>query len=93
MSRDSAVGIAIGYGLDDGGVGVQVPIGSRFPFSLSRPDRLWAHPASYPMGTGALPPGVRRQDREAATLLQLVLRSRMHLYIQSPIRLRGIVIN
>jgi hypothetical protein len=26
-SRDSAVGIATGYGLDDGGVGVWVPVG------------------------------------------------------------------
>jgi hypothetical protein len=31
-SRDSAVGIETGYGLDDGGVGVRVPV--RFKFSL-----------------------------------------------------------
>jgi hypothetical protein len=29
VSRDSAVGIANGYGLDDGGVGVRVLVGSR----------------------------------------------------------------
>jgi hypothetical protein len=35
-SWDSAVGIATGYGLNDGGVGVRVPIGSRiFPTSSS----------------------------------------------------------
>jgi hypothetical protein len=27
--RDSAVGIATGYGLDDPGIGVRVPVGAR----------------------------------------------------------------
>jgi hypothetical protein len=38
-SWDSAVGTATGYGLDDRGVGISVPLGSRiFPFSTkSRP--------------------------------------------------------
>jgi hypothetical protein len=49
---EKAVGIATGYGLDDGGVGVRVPVGSRIFCPPCRPDRLWAHPASYPMGTG-----------------------------------------
>jgi hypothetical protein len=35
-SRDSVVGIATGYGLDDRGVGVRVPVGSRI-FSTFRP--------------------------------------------------------
>jgi hypothetical protein len=30
MSRDSAVGIATGYGMDDQGVRVQVPVGQEF---------------------------------------------------------------
>jgi hypothetical protein len=34
VSRDSAVGIATGYGLDDREVGVRVPVGSRI-FSTS----------------------------------------------------------
>jgi hypothetical protein len=29
MSIDSVVSIAIGYGLDDGGVGVRIPEGAR----------------------------------------------------------------
>jgi hypothetical protein len=33
-------GIATGYGLDDGGVGVLVPVGSRTFFSPRRPDRF-----------------------------------------------------
>jgi hypothetical protein len=37
-SRDSAVGIATGYGLDDRGVGVRVPEGSRILSSPHRPD-------------------------------------------------------
>jgi hypothetical protein len=43
-SRDSSVGIATGYGLDDRGVGVRVPVGSRMFFSSRRPDRFWSPP-------------------------------------------------
>jgi hypothetical protein len=39
-SRDSSVGIATGYGLDDRWVRVQVPVGSRIFTSPRRPDRL-----------------------------------------------------
>jgi hypothetical protein len=39
-SRDSVVGIATCYGLDDRGVGVGVPIGSRIFSSPNRPDRF-----------------------------------------------------
>jgi hypothetical protein len=49
-SRDSAVGIAIGYGMDDPGVGVRVPVGSRIFSPPRRLNRLW---------------GVKRQGREA----------------------------
>jgi hypothetical protein len=44
MSRDSVVGIAIGYGLDDRGVGVRVPVCSRIFSCPSRSDRLWGPP-------------------------------------------------
>jgi hypothetical protein len=40
-SRDSAVGIATGYGLDDRGIEVEVPVGSRIFSSTRRPDRFW----------------------------------------------------
>jgi hypothetical protein len=40
-SPDSVVGIATCYGLDDRGVGVQVPVGVRIFTSPNRPDRLW----------------------------------------------------
>jgi hypothetical protein len=39
--RDSVVGIAIGYGLDDRGVGVRVPVGSKILSSPRRRDQLW----------------------------------------------------
>jgi hypothetical protein len=38
------VGIATGYGLDDRGVGVRVPVGSGIFISPYRPDRLWGPP-------------------------------------------------
>jgi hypothetical protein len=41
-NRDSVVGMATGYGLEDRGVGVRVPVESRIFFSPSRQDRLWA---------------------------------------------------
>jgi hypothetical protein len=59
-SRDRAVGIATGYGLDDRGVGVRFPVESRIFSSPRRPD-----PASYPMGAGGSFPGVKRPVREA----------------------------
>jgi hypothetical protein len=52
-SRDSPVGIATGYGLDDREVGVRVSVGAR-NFSLLHVVQIGsgAHPTSYPMGTG-----------------------------------------
>jgi hypothetical protein len=41
---DSVVGITTGYGLDDWGVGVRVPVGSRIFSSPRLPDRLWGPP-------------------------------------------------
>jgi hypothetical protein len=41
MSRGSLVGITTGYGLDDRGITVRVPVGSRIFTSPYRPDRLW----------------------------------------------------
>jgi hypothetical protein len=43
-SRDSVVGIVIGYGLDDLGIGVQVSVGSRIFSPPRRPHRLWGPP-------------------------------------------------
>jgi hypothetical protein len=61
-SRDSAVGIATGYGLDDRGVGDRVPVGSLHHVVQTGSG---AHPASYTMGTGDSFSGVKRPGREA----------------------------
>jgi hypothetical protein len=66
MDRDSSVGIALGYGLDDRGSRVQFPAGAG-NFSLHHCDQngSGAHPASYPMGTRGSFPGIKRPGREA----------------------------
>jgi hypothetical protein len=51
-SRDSAVGIATGYVLDDQGVGVRVPLGKEFSLLHVVQTGSGVHPTSYPMGTG-----------------------------------------
>jgi hypothetical protein len=48
--RDNAVGIATGYGLDDRGIAVRVPISNVFS-SPQRRDRLRG-PPSYSVDTG-----------------------------------------
>jgi hypothetical protein len=62
--------MATGYGLDDRGVGVRVPVGSRiFSYPL-HPDRLWGPPNLLSNGyPGNLFPGVKRPRREADHLL------------------------
>jgi hypothetical protein len=58
-SRDSVVGIATGYGLDDRDVGVWVPLWSRIFSSPRRPDRLWGSPnLLYNEYQGPSPPGI-----------------------------------
>jgi hypothetical protein len=59
-SRDSAVGIATGYGLDDRGIGVLVPLGSRIVFTSSSPALgptqspiQWVPGGSFPRGKAA----------------------------------------
>jgi hypothetical protein len=65
MSRDSAVGIATRYRLDDRGVGVQVPVRSRIFSSPRRPDQLWSPPSLLSNGTGGYFPGGKAAGREA----------------------------
>jgi hypothetical protein len=55
-SRDSAVGIATGYRLDDQGIGIRVPVGQKFSFLYVVQTGSGAHPASYRIGTGGSSP-------------------------------------
>jgi hypothetical protein len=65
-SRDSVVGISIGYGLDDRGVWVRVPVRERIFSSPRRPDRLCGPRNLLSNGyRSALSPGVSRPGREA----------------------------
>jgi hypothetical protein len=68
--RDSVLGIATGYRLDDRGFGVRVPVGARiFSSTLSTP---FLGPTQPPIQgvPGPLSPGVKRPGREADHSLQ-----------------------
>jgi hypothetical protein len=58
-SRDSSVGIALGYGLDNRGSNVRFPAGTgNFYLHHRAQNGSGAHPASYPMVTrGSFPGG------------------------------------
>jgi hypothetical protein len=60
-----AVGIATGDGPDDQGIGVRVPVGQEFSLLHVIETGSVGHPTSYPVGTGALFPGVKRTGLEA----------------------------
>jgi hypothetical protein len=62
--KKKLLGIAAGYGLDDRGVGVRVPVGSRIFSTSSRPA---LGPTQPPIQwvPGALSPSVKRPGREA----------------------------
>jgi hypothetical protein len=59
MSRDTSVGTATGYGLDDRGYRVRFPAGpGNFSFRHHVQTGSAAHPASYPTGIrGSFPGG------------------------------------
>jgi hypothetical protein len=66
MSRDSVVGIATGYVLDDREFGVRLPVGSSIFSSPRGPDRLRGPRSLLSNGYGGLfPRGVKRPGREA----------------------------
>jgi hypothetical protein len=83
-SRGSVVGIATGYGMEGGGVGVRVPVRSRIFSSPSCPDRLWGPPNLLFNGyRGFFPRGLSGRVVKLTTHLQLVLRSRKRASIYS----------
>jgi hypothetical protein len=54
---DSVVGIATGYGLDDQGVGVRVPVGAGIFTSPCRPDWFWCAPSQRTLSPEVTRPG------------------------------------
>jgi hypothetical protein len=95
VSRDSIIGIATSYGLDDLGVAVRVPVGSRifsYPKS-SRPAPRSTHPPiQWVLGDLSL--GVKRPGREVdhspPTSAEV---KKMWIYTSTPICFHGIVLN
>jgi hypothetical protein len=91
MSRDSVVVIATGYVLDDRGVGVRVPVGSKIFFSTSSRPTLGSTQPPTQWVPGALSPGVKRPGREADHSPPDSAED-LDLYIRSPMRLHGVVL-
>jgi hypothetical protein len=87
----SSVGIATDCEMD--GRGSTPGTGKRFLSSPQRPDRLWGPPNPLSNGyRGAISPGVKRQGSKADHSSQS--RSRvMELYLHSPMRLHGVMLN
>jgi hypothetical protein len=84
-NRDSSVGIALGYGLDDRG---SIP-GECWEFFSKppRPERLWGPPSLLSNGyPGALSPGVKRLGREAdhSPPSSAEVKEWVELYLHSP---------
>jgi hypothetical protein len=77
-SRDSSVGIALGYGLDDRSSRVRFLAGAG-SFSLHHrvQNGSRTHPASHPMGARDSFPGGKAAEMKLTTHLHLVPRSRM----------------
>jgi hypothetical protein len=86
-SRNSSVGIATGYGLDYRGVGVLIQLGSTPAVGSTQPTIQWV--------LGTLSPGVKRPGCEAnrSPPASADVKKNVDLYIHSPIRLHGVVLN
>jgi hypothetical protein len=70
----SVVAITTGYGLDNQGVGVRVPVGSRMAISLYHLDRLWGPPRlSNGYGGGAPSQGVKWPELEGIHIRDFVV--------------------
>jgi hypothetical protein len=82
----------MGYGLD--GQGSIPGKGKRFLYTPQRPDQLWGPPGLLSsVYRCAVSPGVKRLEHEGDHSPP-VPRSRMvELYLHSPIRLNGVVLN
>jgi hypothetical protein len=95
-SRDSSVGIALGYGLDDRGSRVRFPT-EAVNFSLHHRVQNGSGPTqpSIQWVPGALSLGVKRPGREADHSPPYIaeVRECLELYIHSPLRLHSVVLS
>jgi hypothetical protein len=86
-SRDSSVGIALGYGLDDRDSMVRFPAGDgNFSLHHRIQNGSGAHPVSYPTGIRDSFPGVKRPGREAdhSPPRNAEIKECVELYLHSP---------
>jgi hypothetical protein len=94
LPRDSSVGIALGYRLDDRGSKVRFPAGAG-NFSLHHRVQNGSGPTHLPIQwvLGALSLGVKRPRREAdhSSPSGAEVKEWVELYLHSPIRLNGVV--
>jgi hypothetical protein len=93
-SRDSSVGIALGYGLDDRSSEFRFPAGDEI-FLFITASRTALGPTQPPIQwvPGALFLGVKRPGREAghSSPSSAEVKECVELYFHSPIRLHGVV--
>jgi hypothetical protein len=85
-SQESVVGIATGYGMDNRGVEVRFPVGSRI-FSSPHRQRPALGLTQTPIRwvPGALSPGVKRQRREAEHSAPAIAEvKKMWIYTSTP---------
>jgi hypothetical protein len=95
ISRDSSVGIALGYRLDDRDSSVRFPAGAGKFLFTTRPERLWGPPSLLSNGyQGGLSLGVKRPGREAhhSPPSSAEVKEWVEVYLHSPIRLHGVVL-
>jgi hypothetical protein len=92
MSRDSSVGMALGYGLDDRGSRIQFRAEAG-NFSLRYRAQNGSGPTQPPIQwvPGALSLGVKQPGREAPSNAEV--KECVELYLHSPIRLHGVVLS
>jgi hypothetical protein len=95
-SRDSSVGVALGYGFDDRGSRVRFPAeAGNFSLHHRVQNGSGAHPASYPMGARGSFPGVKRPGREAdhSPPTSAEVKNVLSYTSTPPIRLHGLVLS
>jgi hypothetical protein len=93
-SRNSSVGIASGYGLDDRTIGVRFPAGAGNFYLRHRVQTgSGAHPTFYPIGTSGSFLGLKWPGREAdhSPPYSAEVKECVECYLHSPIRLHGVV--